>query len=69
MSPWEGQVALVTGANSGTGAQIALAPGGEPAEVAPSAVWLASDGSDRIAGTTILGDGGMWLYPGFRTGG
>ncbi len=42
---------------------------GEPADVAPVAVWLASDAADYITGTTIFVDGGMLLYPGFRTGG
>jgi glucose 1-dehydrogenase len=38
-------------------------------DVAPVAVWLASDEADYITGTTIFVDGGMLLYPGFRTGG
>jgi glucose 1-dehydrogenase len=38
---------------------------GEPEDVARSAVWLASDESDYIHGTTIYIDGGMTLYPGF----
>ncbi len=42
---------------------------GEPSDVAPVAVWLASDASDYVTGTTIFVDGGMLLYPGFRTGG
>lgn len=42
---------------------------GEPEDVAPVAVWLASDESDYITGTTVYVDGGMLLYPGFRTGG
>jgi glucose 1-dehydrogenase len=42
---------------------------GETADVAPVAVWLASDEADYITGTTIFVDGGMLLYPGFRTGG
>jgi glucose 1-dehydrogenase len=32
-------------------------------------VWLASDDSDRVQGTTLFVDGGMTLYPGFATGG
>jgi glucose 1-dehydrogenase len=42
---------------------------GEATDVAPIAVWLASDEADYITGTTIFVDGGMMLYPGFRTGG
>jgi glucose 1-dehydrogenase len=42
---------------------------GEPVDIARAAVWLASDESDYITGTTIFADGGMLLYPGFATGG
>jgi glucose 1-dehydrogenase len=42
---------------------------GEPEDVARAAVWLASDESDYINGTTIYIDGGMTLYPGFIGGG
>lgn len=42
---------------------------GETGDVARVAVWLASDEADYITGTTIFVDGGMMLYPGFRTGG
>jgi glucose 1-dehydrogenase len=38
---------------------------GEPEDVAQTAVWLASDQSDYVHGTTIYTDGGMTLYPGF----
>ena len=38
---------------------------GEPGDVAHAAVWLASDASDYVHGTTIYIDGGMTLYPGF----
>jgi glucose 1-dehydrogenase len=42
---------------------------GEPEDVAKAAVWLASDESDYVTGTTLLVDGGMSLYPEFREGG
>ena len=42
---------------------------GEPEDVARAAVWLASDQSDYVVGTTLFIDGGMTLYPGFATGG
>ncbi len=42
---------------------------GEPADIARAAVWLASDHSDYVVGTTLFVDGGMTLYPGFATGG
>jgi glucose 1-dehydrogenase len=38
---------------------------GEPGDIAQTAVWLASDQSDYVYGTTIYIDGGMTLYPGF----
>jgi glucose 1-dehydrogenase len=42
---------------------------GEPEEIGRVAVWLASDESDYMQGTTLFVDGGMTLYPGFETGG
>lgn len=42
---------------------------GEPEDIARAAVWLASDQSDYVVGTTLFVDGGMTLYPGFSTGG
>ena len=42
---------------------------GVPDDIARVAVWLASDYSDYVTGTTIFADGGMTLYPGFATGG
>ena len=42
---------------------------GETIDIAKVAVWLASDESDYVHGTTLFVDGGMTLYPGFATGG
>ena len=42
---------------------------GEPEDIARAAVWLASDQSDYVVGSTLFVDGGMTLYPGFATGG
>ena len=42
---------------------------GMPEDIARTAVWLASDASDYVTGTTLFVDGGMTLYPGFATGG
>jgi glucose 1-dehydrogenase len=41
---------------------------GEPEDIGAAAVWLASDESDYVQGTTLFVDGGMTLYPGFATG-
>jgi glucose 1-dehydrogenase len=38
---------------------------GEVEDIAKAAVWLASDESDYVTGTTLFVDGGMTLYPGF----
>jgi len=42
---------------------------GEPEDVAKAAVWLASDESDYVTGTSLFVDGGMCLYPGFEENG
>lgn len=42
---------------------------GETEDVGKAAVWLASDESDYINGTTLFIDGGMLLYPGFISNG
>ena len=42
---------------------------GEAEDVANAVVWLASDLSDYVHGTTLFVDGGMSLYPEFRNNG
>ena len=42
---------------------------GQPSDIGKLAVWLASDDSDYITGTSVFIDGGMTLYPGFSTNG
>lgn len=42
---------------------------GDPEDVARAAVWLASDDSDYVVGTTLYVDGGMTLYPAIRENG
>ena len=42
---------------------------GEADDVARAAVFLASDDSDYVVGTTLFVDGGMTLYPGFSGNG
>jgi len=53
-------------------ALMTLIPGnriGEPEDVARAAVWLASDDSDYVVGTSLFIDGGMTLFPAFAHGG
>lgn len=42
---------------------------GVPEDIGSVAVWLASDESEYINGTTIFVDGGMTCYPGFTSNG
>lgn len=42
---------------------------GSTDDIAAGAVWLASDESDYVTGTTLFIDGGMTLYPSFFEGG
>ena len=42
---------------------------GETHDIARAAIWLTSDESDYVNGTTLYVDGGMTLYPSFREGG
>lgn len=42
---------------------------GQVDDIGKAAVWLASDDSDYVNGTTLFVDGGMTLYPGFEDNG
>jgi glucose 1-dehydrogenase len=42
---------------------------GKVEDIGNAAVWLASDDSDYVNGTTLFVDGGMTLYPGFEDNG
>ena len=42
---------------------------GMPDDIGKAVVWLASDDSDYVTGTTLFVDGGMTLYPEFARGG
>jgi len=42
---------------------------GMPEDIGKAAVWLASDESDYVHGSTMFIDGGMTCYPGFSTNG
>src|SRR5260370_2522053 len=42
---------------------------GDPEDIGRAAVWLSSDASDYVNGTTLYFDRGMTLYPEFRANG
>ncbi|WCM23755.1 SDR family oxidoreductase [Paraburkholderia bryophila] len=42
---------------------------GDVEDIGKATVWLASDESDYVVGTTLFVDGGMTLYPGFADNG
>jgi glucose 1-dehydrogenase len=42
---------------------------GQPDDIGRAAVWLCSDDSDYVNGTSLFVDGGMTLYPGFTENG
>jgi glucose 1-dehydrogenase len=42
---------------------------GQPEDIGKAAVWLCSDDSDYVNGTSVFVDGGMTLYPGFTENG
>ncbi len=42
---------------------------GQAGDIGKAVVWLSSDDSDYVNGTTLFVDGGMTLYPGFADNG
>lgn len=42
---------------------------GEPEDIGRAVAWLVSDAADYVHGATLMIDGGMMLYPGFRGNG
>ncbi|WP_296256363.1 MULTISPECIES: SDR family oxidoreductase [unclassified Pseudomonas] len=74
IAPGAIRTAINTKATSGDAEQqlLKLIPYGrvgEAEDVANAVVWLASDASDYVHGTTLFIDGGMSLYPEFRNNG
>jgi glucose 1-dehydrogenase len=74
IAPGAIRTAINTQATSGEAEQklLKLIPYGrvgEAEDVANAVVWLASDASDYVHGTTLFIDGGMSLYPEFRDNG
>jgi glucose 1-dehydrogenase len=74
IAPGAIRTAINTKATSGDAEQqlLKLIPYGrvgEAQDVANAVVWLASDASDYVHGTTLFIDGGMSLYPEFRNNG
>jgi glucose 1-dehydrogenase len=68
--PWAGHVNYA--ASKGGVMLMKLIPYkriGEVEDIGRAAVWLSSDYSDYVHGTSLFIDGGMTLYPGFETGG
>ena len=61
-----------TGTQEGREALLELIPYkrvGDVEDIGNAVVWLASDLSDYVVGTTLFVDGGMCLYPGFQDNG
>jgi glucose 1-dehydrogenase len=62
----------VTGNEEGRKELLKLIPYqrvGDVEDIGNAVVWLASDLSDYVVGTTLFVDGGMCLYPGFQDNG
>jgi glucose 1-dehydrogenase len=69
----ETQINTVAWSTPGAKAKLLqLIPSGRvgiPDDIGKAVVWLASDDSDYVNGTTLFVDGGMTLYPSFAKGG
>ncbi|MGL5995031.1 MAG: SDR family oxidoreductase [Pseudomonas proteolytica] len=70
--PWAGHVNYAATEGDAEQALLKLIPYGrvgDVEDVANAVVWLASDASDYVVGSTLFIDGGMSLYPEFKDNG